>query len=486
MLNAALAFLYVALGRIAFAASVQYGEVTSVFFAPEGVALAFSVLFGPRILPGIVLGQALLSYWSGPSVLGGLIIGLGNASEAALGGILFHRWRLSPHFTRLRDVGLFAGMVLFILQPISASIGVLTLIVHGIGTQELPSLFQFVWANHGIQQPLHSLHLAGQAWVHWWLGNSLGQLLFAPLLLSWIAPSRAAIPALRWQELLGLALGLASVLLIAFTDTRASALLLLALSYALLVWIGLRCGIRVVTIANLAFAVLIVWLGVRGTGFMSFLSLADRLFHVSFFVATGALFSMLLAALLQERRELIRQLTRQASRDELTELSNRRHFVSEVERIQAAACRRQSVTTLAILDLDHFKRINDTYGHCVGDRNLQAFARNCEAVLRPTDIIGRIGGEEFAVALPETDCPEAMQAVQRLLDRIERHELMAPDGELIRVTASAGLARAVGKTSFSDMYQRADQALYTNTRNRYQTGVWTARFRLIAAACWAC
>lgn len=459
-LNGLLIFLYVALGRVTFAASVEYGNVTSVIFAPEGVALAFSILFGPKIAPGIMLGQALLSYWSGPSLLGGLGIGLFNAFEGVLGGYLFRRWGLSRRFDRLRDVGLLACMIFLILQPISATGGVLMLLLNGMIPTHVTNLFVDAWSTQGIQKPLPSLHLVLPAWLHWWIGNSLGQLLVAPLVLAWLTPAKHKAAPLNPLELAVFAAGVAAVLLTANSKLVAGPLLLLASSYALLVWVGLRCDVRAVTGANLLVTIVIVGVGMLGDGYMSYLPVADRLFYVSFFLASGVLFSLLLFAMLEERRDMILRLTELASRDALTQVSNRRHFMEQAEREVASARRHGTPISLALLDVDHFKSINDTHGHVVGDQALQMLARCCETVLRTGDLVGRVGGEEFALLFRCSNSREARQAVQRLLDLVAEQSILAPDGREVRITFSAGVAEAGPQASLDAMYAAADQTLY--------------------------
>ncbi|MEX8195440.1 sensor domain-containing diguanylate cyclase [Comamonas guangdongensis] len=470
-LNGLLLFLYVVLGRLTFAGSVEHGNVTSVIFVPEGVALAFAIRYGARVAPGILLGQTLLSYWSGPSVLGGLGIGFFNAFEAVLGGYLFHRWRLSLGFDRLRDVGLFACMTFFIMQPISATGGVLILLAHGMIPAHIADLLGGSWWIQGIQKPLLSLDLALPAWMHWWTGNCVGQLLVAPLVLAWLGPAKHKAPPLRWIELLGLAAGTAVVLLLARSDLPSSPVLLLALGYALLVWIALERGLRAVTVANALMTMMVVWLAVRGDGFMSHLPVPERLFYVSFFVGTAVLFSLTLFALFEERKDLIHQLTELPSKDALTQLGNRRHFMEQSERELARARRDCQPVSLALLDVDHFKAINDRHGHTVGDQVLQMFARCCRATLRASDLIGRVGGEEFAVLLPDTDAQNASEVLRRLLNIIAQQSIHTPDGSEVRITFSAGVVEIAPGASLDAMYSAADRALYQGKsagRNRVE------------------
>lgn len=478
-LNGLLLFLYVALGRLAFAASVEYGNITSVIFVPEGVALAFVIQYGARVAPGILLGQTLLSFWSGPSLIGGLGIGFFNASEAVLGGYLFHRWRLSKGFDRLRDVGLFTGMIFFILQPISATGGMLVLLAHwlhpehtvaGLIPAHLADLLDGLWTIQGVQKPPPP-NLILSAWVHWWTGNSSGQLLVAPLMLAWLNPVKRKSAPLRWPEFAALATGAAVALLLAYSNLSFTPALVLVLGYALfafvytvLVWIVLKRGIRAVTVVNMLIAMLVVWLGVRSDGFMSNISAPERLFYVSFFMMVTGLCTMTLFALSEERQDLIHQLTELSSKDSLTQLSNRRHFMEQCERELARARRLAQPVSLALLDVDHFKAINDRHGHTVGDQVLQMFARCCRAKLRASDLMGRVGGEEFALLLPDTNAHDAEAVVRQLLEMIAQQSVHVSDGIEVRITFSAGVVEMAPGASLETMYGAADQALYQGKR----------------------
>lgn len=459
-LNLLLALLYLGLGVVTFKVSVQDGNVTSVVFASEGVALAFSILFGPKIAPGIVIGQTLLSNWSGPSLIGGMGIGLVNACEGVLGGWLFRRWRLSTQLDRPRDVALLAAMIVLILQPISATGGTLMLFLNGLFAADMSNLFVEGWAVQGIQQPLDSAASLVPAWLQWWMGNAHGQLLIAPLLLVWLAPEKRRVPPLHGYEWLIGAIGLCGVVLIANSRLSASPLLLLTLSYTMLAWIGLRCDIRMITVTNLAVTVLVVSMALLGGGFMSHLPVGDSMFYVSFFLAIGALFSMLLFALFQERRDMIHRLTELASIDELTQVSSRRHFIAEAEGQLLLSRRYKTPICLAMMDIDHFKKINDGHGHETGDEVLRIIGRSCRTVLRSGDRVGRMGGEEFALLFPHSNAHEAKKAMQRLLKLVAQEVVTAPGGTEVRVTFSAGIAACNGRSTLKELIRQADQALY--------------------------
>lgn len=458
-LNVLLIVLYAGLGRLTFAASVEYGNVSTVVFAPEGVALALAILFGPRIAPGIVLGQVLLSYWCGPSLLGGIAIGGFNAAEAVLGAWLFRRWRLSSGFGRPRDVALFIFMILFILQPISATGGVLTLYANSMvpaGTMD--------WLLSPLGNPLEPLSspdLLPSAWLHWWLGNALGQMLVTPLLLSWLTPANhKSSPRLR-LELTVMVAGTAGVLLLAhgFPTLRPA---LLLLCYALMIWIGLRRGIRAVTLFNLVITAGIVAAAVQGGNILANLPDANRLFYIGFFISIGIFASLILYAMFQERRDLIQQLTELASKDPLTHASNRRHFLEQAERELALARRHRHPVSLVLVDLDNFKDVNDRFGHTTGDDVLKAFVRCCDATLRTGDLVGRIGGEEFALMLPRANLRDACDATERLRRIFAGLPMTATacDAPPVHVTFSAGVVEQDGQATLAELYRAADQALY--------------------------
>ncbi|HYH81949.1 MAG TPA: diguanylate cyclase [Longimicrobium sp.] len=155
-----------------------------------------------------------------------------------------------------------------------------------------------------------------------------------------------------------------------------------------------------------------------------------------------------------------RMLRTLALTDELTRLPNRRHLLHIAEaRVDGA---RQGTGPLSVLalDVDHFKRINDTFGHEAGDRVLQRVAAACRAAIRHDDVIGRTGGEEFVVLMPGADGKVAVEVAERLRGAVERVDWSELDPEL-RVTVSVGAAQwTPGDDGFADMARRADDSLY--------------------------
>jgi len=163
------------------------------------------------------------------------------------------------------------------------------------------------------------------------------------------------------------------------------------------------------------------------------------------------------AELLLRQRDMER-LTRQ---DGLTGLFNRNTFVDLTCRELDRAQRQGSATAILLLDLDHFKRINDTWGHPAGDAVLRHVATIASTTVRSTDLVGRLGGEEFIIMLPNTSVPAARTLAEKLRQRIASAPVRWQD-TTIPITASFGLAgtTAQERRDFDSLYAQADKALY--------------------------
>lgn len=150
-----------------------------------------------------------------------------------------------------------------------------------------------------------------------------------------------------------------------------------------------------------------------------------------------------------------------ATRDSLTGLYNRRFFVDTLDIDFAYSYRNETPLTLLLLDLDHFKNVNDTYGHPAGDGVLRETAGLIQRGLRTEDVAARHGGEEFAVLLRYTDAPHGYAIAERIRQSIEEHRF-EHDGRVMRVTASIGLTSLEGRCfrSWQGLIEAADAFLY--------------------------
>jgi diguanylate cyclase len=160
-----------------------------------------------------------------------------------------------------------------------------------------------------------------------------------------------------------------------------------------------------------------------------------------------------------ELQEALARIHKLATRDDLTGLVNRRHMEELAALEQRRAMRSGSLPCLCLVDIDHFKRVNDQHGHAAGDEVLRLFARHAAASMRETDVLARWGGEEFLVMLPDTRPDEARTGFERLRRLLSRDEAWG-DHAHMRVGFSAGLtAWRVGEP-LRDALARADRALY--------------------------
>jgi diguanylate cyclase (GGDEF)-like protein len=185
--------------------------------------------------------------------------------------------------------------------------------------------------------------------------------------------------------------------------------------------------------------------------------------RVDFLGDFSVAFNTMVKRLAENQKEIERQLAdlqRLATVDSLTGLDNRRSFLTLAGHEFSRWKRYRQQFTLMMFDLDHFKRINDTHGHDVGDEVLRVVAATCKSTLRESDIVARIGGEEFVVLFPETPPQSAIIPADRLRLRMESTVVRTRDAA-VRFTISGGIAEVVeSDESIEDTLKRADNALY--------------------------
>lgn len=163
-------------------------------------------------------------------------------------------------------------------------------------------------------------------------------------------------------------------------------------------------------------------------------------------------------------------LHEQAFRDKLTGLANRRLYDEELKRLLASATRRQAPLSLCVIDIDHFKRVNDEHGHAVGDAALKAVADRLRERLRCTDLLARIGGEEFALALDGASPEQALRVADDFRGRVEARSFDL-GSTVLTLTVSIGVAHLEATTESDaarcaqDLYRQADEGLYEAKRN---------------------
>jgi diguanylate cyclase (GGDEF)-like protein len=163
----------------------------------------------------------------------------------------------------------------------------------------------------------------------------------------------------------------------------------------------------------------------------------------------------------RELQSISDALHRKSITDHLTSAYNRRFFFESLTKLMSAAKRHGAPLSIIMIDVDNFKQINDSFGHPVGDEVLQRLAVSCREVLREADVFARFGGEEFIVALPDTDGPAAREVAERLR-LAAMSDLVETGNQQIHVTISSGISQyRPCDMTIEDLIKRADQALYT-------------------------
>jgi diguanylate cyclase (GGDEF)-like protein len=183
---------------------------------------------------------------------------------------------------------------------------------------------------------------------------------------------------------------------------------------------------------------------------------------IRFGIALFALGPLMVASINASRNELIKILERAAHYDFLTNALSRGAFHAFGNKMLAQLAAEKQPLAVVMLDIDHFKSVNDRYGHAVGDLVLTNFTQTITRGLREDDLLGRLGGEEFAVLLPRTDHEEAREIAERLRANVEALPIHVEGEEPLRITTSMGFTSSVvsSATTLDELLHAADQALY--------------------------
>lgn len=175
-----------------------------------------------------------------------------------------------------------------------------------------------------------------------------------------------------------------------------------------------------------------------------------------------ALGPLTLSIISLNRQKLYHQILYLANHDGLTTAMNRRYFYEESERMVNPAKTNTKTVAILVLDIDYFKKINDSYGHAVGDKVLQDFTRIVQAQIRASDLFGRIGGEEFAILLKNVSLVKSVEIAERICNTVYETPIMLDNGQKLNISVSIGLSYQSLPycTQFQQLINRADMALY--------------------------
>ncbi|MTI65844.1 MAG: diguanylate cyclase [Firmicutes bacterium] len=166
----------------------------------------------------------------------------------------------------------------------------------------------------------------------------------------------------------------------------------------------------------------------------------------------------------KEMRDLNKELSKISITDPLTKVNNRRRIIEIARNEFNESKKNNQDLSLCMIDIDHFKRVNDTYGHAIGDLVLKKLANECKNIIRKVDSFGRFGGEEFIIILPETDSDSAFNIAERIRNKISNMEINNEE-EKIFITISIGVSTLKDETKINDLINKADKALYDAKNN---------------------
>ncbi|MEA3393928.1 MAG: GGDEF domain-containing protein [Pseudomonadota bacterium] len=286
-----------------------------------------------------------------------------------------------------------------------------------------------------------------------------------------------------WSPVVLLVVAMSLVMHVPLARVVVSALVLLAQSVAILVLLIQK---RHDTVGRgqyfemTGFAILILIFVFRIVGAfatetdLSSVTASNQMQTGTFLLSTVAIVLICFGLVVMTKERADAQNLNLALHDALTGLSNRRLIVETLTQHLAQAQRSGRALTLLMIDIDYFKRVNDTFGHQSGDRALRGLADCIRGRLRAQDMAGRWGGEEFLVILPDTDAQGAITLAEQLRRSVEQSRFEATDGRTMQFTISIGLhtLQAMAAESIDDMVAAADKAMYLakkNGRNRVES-----------------
>jgi diguanylate cyclase (GGDEF)-like protein len=434
----AFALVYFALARFGMAVFALQPSNITLLWLPSGIALVMCLEWGWRAVPFIVTASFIANL-DGMATNSVVETTLHTAIAAATDGLagmmaafLFRR-RLPAGLTRTAD--LFPFMVWVCLLPTLTS-GTLLAVNLALG-------HYIAWDHVGAM--LRMLVLA----------DSLGLLLIYPIYQGWQA--RHSAPPEQSLALLVSTLAIAGLLAASTSDVPGMEFFIVPI----MLFLSFNVGLLV--LSSTAAIVLIILFAATAHEAGPLVTHGDSAFRLVAFAFSTAL--TILGVALQrsqlERTERTRALWQDAAEhDPLTALLNRRAFLPKVHAEHQRALRSEKPYAVAMLDLDHFKVVNDSFGHAGGDLVLVAFAKALQENCRLIDTVARVGGEEFAILLPECSAEQARPMLDRLRNKIA--ELRVPvDTAEVTVTVSIGAASCHCIDEAPEMVvMRADQALY--------------------------
>ncbi len=439
--NLLMALLYFSAGLFAQQFAISYKTIVIAVFFPEGISLAFALLYGARVAYGVFAGQLLLALFNDVYPPAAIMLAIGNSVEVVA---LYHLFRYFNAFRGLptfRDYAIFVLLVSLVGQIISTGFGIGAFLL---------------FTDMHIDDAL----IMGK---YWYMGNVTAQMLITPTILIWRLVFLDKLTLRKIPEftlfLMVLIILLPQVYGVFDTGMQVSGIHIFSLVYPLLIFVAFRYELPGVTFVNMAIVIFSQLATVLHKGPFSDTTIEDSLLQLNLFHIFTIATSTLLALLFYEKRILQNNVIKLAYTDPLTGLLNRRRFM-ELARLYFKQQQRSKVTgALIMLDIDYFKKINDNYGHDVGDEVLKNLASILDSSLRDVDLKARYGGEEFVLLLAPP-CKIDVVA-ERILKRVRATTFYDHKNQPHNITVSIGIYQIQADDDcIETIIRNADIALY--------------------------
>ena len=429
---------------------VEYTQHASVWFPAAGLTFAALFIIGLRAVPVLLLACVLITLWAGHYYQLGM-----NVPKLIEAGLLYGIAHILPYF---------AGAVL--LRAL-ARIGRYSL-PHFVVAFLLVAVFSALLTTFCVVWALEISGMLGadavsSTWLPFWIGDLAGIIVIAPLfasvITSMVAQPKFSLPALvgtqhrghSGQYLYKLLLNACLLIsLLLFAHYSAAPQSAFAVFFMVIPHMWLACTESAFyNVLSITLSSFLIVLGVNLLGLMDYVMVYQFAINV---IAANALFGVAVPTLTAANT----QLKQIAATDSLTQVASREHLQQQAI-LQMAISREQAENLcLMVFDIDHFKQINDQHGHAKGDQVLLQACQIAQLTLRPLDIIGRYGGDEFVVVLPNTTIAAAVAIGERIINQLAIMDV----GLSQPVSASFGVAMMHDNDSFQLLFERADAALY--------------------------
>jgi diguanylate cyclase (GGDEF)-like protein len=438
-------------------------EVLVMLWVPNSLLLAALLHYHWRRFPyfaALIIAAEIAADYPTFSLTEAVLFGAVNVIEASIAYALLRRWDFDPRFPTPSDLAKFVAAGPLVAALVSACAGA-AIYSHFRGIET--TFWEFLRI--------------------WWFSDGLGLLILTPLVLSLRPPVPGALDEplrLRWYD--GIALLGSVAVIAAFTFSEHRTFHGLTVRPFLLIppvlYVAARFSSRIATTVVAAVSVLLISLTKGGHQPFGDLPIRETVVSAQELIFVMSTMSFGFAALLSQHRANTRQLEARvqartaelsaantqleqlAVTDALTGVLNRRALFNMMRREMARGQRHHLALAVLVFDIDHFKEVNDRYGHLAGDAVLQRVAAVTRSVVRHWDAVARYGGEEFVVVATETDRASALELAERVRTALRSTDIPHDQG-VLRVTASFGVAMLhPNDREPEQLFRRADLAMY--------------------------